>query len=100
MEALETALDHLAQRFAPGLVIYLAGADPFEGDRLGRLKLTFDGLQARDRRVFDWAWQRRVPLAFAMAGGYGVRIEETVQVQINTYTVALEYAKRYAQPGR
>nr|WP_315187581.1 histone deacetylase [uncultured Albidiferax sp.] len=98
MEALETALDHLAQRFAPGLVIYLAGADPFEGDRLGRLKLTFDGLQARDRRVFDWAWQRRVPLAFAMAGGYGVRIEETVQVQINTYTVALEYAKRYAPP--
>ena len=96
MEALETALDHLAQRFAPGLVIYLAGADPFEGDRLGRLKLTFDGLQARDRRVFDWAWQRRVPLAFAMAGGYGVRIEETVQVQINTYAVALEYARRYA----
>lgn len=96
MEALETALDHLAQRFAPGLVIYLAGADPFEGDRLGRLKLTFDGLQARDRRVFDWAWQRHVPLAFAMAGGYGVRIEETVQVQINTYAVALEYARRYA----
>nr|WP_315225347.1 histone deacetylase [uncultured Albidiferax sp.] len=99
MEALETALDHLAQRFAPGLVIYLAGADPFEGDRLGRLKLTFDGLQARDRRVFDWAWQRRVPLAFAMAGGYGVRIEETVQVQINTYAVALEYARRYAPPS-
>jgi acetoin utilization deacetylase AcuC-like enzyme len=99
MEALETALDHLAQRFAPGLVIYLAGADPFEGDRLGRLKLTFDGLQTRDRRVFDWAWQRRVPLAFAMAGGYGVRIEETVQVQINTYTVALEYARRYAPPN-
>jgi acetoin utilization deacetylase AcuC-like enzyme len=95
MEALETALDHLAQRFAPGLVIYLAGADPFEGDRLGRLKLTFDGLLARDRRVFDWAWQRRVPLAFAMAGGYGVRIEETVQVQMNTYTVALEYARRW-----
>ncbi|WP_295950852.1 histone deacetylase [Rhodoferax sp.] len=95
MEALEMALDHLAQRFAPGLVIYLAGADPFEGDRLGRLKLTFDGLQARDRRVLDWAWQRRVPLAFAMAGGYGVRIEETVQVQINTYSVALEYARRW-----
>ncbi|SDO15463.1 Acetoin utilization deacetylase AcuC [Rhodoferax sp. OV413] len=95
MEALETALDQLAQRFEPGLVIYLAGADPFEGDRLGRLKLTFDGLQARDRRVFDWAWQRSVPLAFAMAGGYGVQIEETVQVQINTYTVAVEYARRW-----
>jgi len=95
MEALETALDQLERRFEPCLVIYLAGADPFEGDRLGRLKLTFDGLQARDRRVFDWAWQRRVPLAFAMAGGYGVQIEETVQVQINTYTVAVEYARRW-----
>ncbi|MEO5796967.1 MAG: histone deacetylase, partial [Rhodoferax sp.] len=59
MEALEMALGHLEQRFAPGLVIYLAGADPFEGDRLGRLKLSYDGLQTRDRRVFDWAWQRR-----------------------------------------
>lgn len=95
MEALETALGHLEQRFAPGLVIYLAGADPFEGDRLGRLKLSYDGLQARDRRIFDWAWQRRVPLAFVMAGGYGVRIAETVQVQINTYSVALEYARRW-----
>jgi acetoin utilization deacetylase AcuC-like enzyme len=97
MEALEAALGQLEQRFTPGLVIYLAGADPFEGDRLGRLKLTYGGLQARDRRVFDWAWQRRVPLAFAMAGGYGVRIEETVQVQINTYAIALEYANHYAR---
>ena len=95
LEALEAALGLLEQRFAPGLVVYLAGADPFEGDRLGRLKLSFDGLQARDRRVFEWAWQRRVPLAFAMAGGYGVKIEETVQVQINTYTVALEYWRRW-----
>jgi acetoin utilization deacetylase AcuC-like enzyme len=73
LQALEVALDLLEQRFAPGLVIYLAGADPHEGDRLGRLKLTWDGLEARDRRVFDWAWQRRMPLAFAMAGGYGHR---------------------------
>ena len=97
MEALESALNHLEQRFAPRLVIYLAGADPFEGDRLGRLKLTFGGLRARDRRVFDWAWQRRVPLAFSMAGGYGILIEETVQVQMNTYTVALEYARRWRE---
>lgn len=91
LHALEGALAVLDQQFQPGLVIYLAGADPFEGDRLGRLSLSFDGLEARDRRVFDWAWQRRVPLAFAMAGGYGVNIEETVQVQINTYRVALQY---------
>jgi acetoin utilization deacetylase AcuC-like enzyme len=95
LQALEHALDELEQRFNPGLVLFLAGADPFEGDRLGRLALSFDGLEARDRRVFDWAWQRRIPLAFSMAGGYGVNIDETVQVQMNTYRVALEYWRKW-----
>jgi acetoin utilization deacetylase AcuC-like enzyme len=95
LHALERALEDLAQHFDPGLVIYLAGADPHEGDRLGRLKLTWDGLEARDRRVFDWAWQRGLPLAFAMAGGYGHRMEDTVQVQINTFGAALGYAARW-----
>lgn len=95
LQALETALDELERRFEPGLVIYLAGADPHEGDRLGRLKLTWDGLEARDRRVFDWAWQRGIPLAFAMAGGYGNRIEDTVQVQVNTFRVAAGYFARW-----
>jgi acetoin utilization deacetylase AcuC-like enzyme len=96
LEALEVALDQLAHRFDPGLVLYLAGADPHEGDRLGRLKLSFDGLEARDRRVMDWAWQRRLPLAFCMAGGYGSNLETTVQVQVNTYRVALEYHRRWS----
>lgn len=95
LQALEHALDELDRRFKPGLVLYLAGADPFEGDRLGRLALSYDGLEARDRRVFDWCWQRRIPLAFAMAGGYGVRIDETVQVQMNTWRVALQYWRRW-----
>ena len=95
LQALEHALDELDRRFKPGLVLFLAGADPFEGDRLGRLALSFDGLEARDRRVFDWAWQRRIPLAFSMAGGYGVNIDDTVQVQMNTYRVALEYWKKW-----
>ena len=96
LEALEHALDELARRFEPDLVLYLAGADPHEGDRLGRLKLSFDGLEARDRRVMDWAWQRRLPLAFAMGGGYGHDLEATVQVQLNTYRTALEYASHWA----
>jgi acetoin utilization deacetylase AcuC-like enzyme len=95
LQALEGALDDFERRFEPGLLIYLAGADPHEGDRLGRLKLTWDGLEARDRRVFDWAWQRRIPLAFAMAGGYGNRIEDTVQAQVNTFRVATQYAARW-----
>ena len=95
LEALECALEEMERRFTPGLVIYLAGADPHEGDRLGRLKLTFDGMEARDRRVMDWAWSRRLPLAFAMAGGYGTDMEATVQVQMNTYHTAVEYQARW-----
>ena len=79
----------------PGLLVYLAGADPHEGDRLGRLKLSFDGLEARDRRVFDWAFQKGIPMAFAMAGGYGENIADTVQVQVNTYRVAYTYWLRW-----
>lgn len=96
LAALELALGVLSDRFDPGLVLYLAGADPHEGDRLGRLKLTYDGLEARDRRVMDWAWQRRIPLAFCMAGGYGKDLSTTVQVQVNTYRVALEYHRRWS----
>ena len=95
LQALEVALDDLGHRFTPGLVIFLAGADPFVGDRLGRLSLTLDGLEARDRRVFDWCYTRRIPLAFVMAGGYGVNIEDTVRVQLNTYRVALAYWQRW-----
>ena len=95
LEALTVALDTLDNRFEPDLVIYLAGADVFEGDRLGRLKITADGMEARDRQVFEWAWQRRIPLAFSMAGGYGHHIDETVAVQFNTHCVALEYARRW-----
>ncbi len=100
LHALDLALDELARRFAPGLVIFLAGADPHEGDRLGRLKLTHDGLEARDRRVFHWAWQRRLPLAMTMAGGYGVAIEDTVQAQFNTWRVAVDYWQRWQNRSR
>jgi acetoin utilization deacetylase AcuC-like enzyme len=95
LAALEVALDALSHRFEPELILYLAGADPHEGDRLGRLKLSFDGLEARDRRVMDWAWQRRIPMAFNMAGGYGTDMEATVQVQMNTFRVALGYHRRW-----
>ncbi len=95
LAALEQALAQLDAHFKPGLVLYLAGADPFEGDRLGRLKLSFEGLMARDQRVFDWCWQRRIPAVFVMAGGYGVRIEETVQAQCNTYTLATQAWQRW-----
>jgi acetoin utilization deacetylase AcuC-like enzyme len=71
------------------LMFYLAGADPHEGDRLGRLKVTFDGLRERDRRVFRAALGRRIPVAVSMAGGYGRVIDDTVSLQINTTREAL-----------
>jgi acetoin utilization deacetylase AcuC-like enzyme len=100
LAALHQALQTLQDRFDPQLVIYLAGADPHEGDRLGRLKLTMDGMQARDRVVMDWAWQRRLPVVLCMGGGYGHDIETTVQVQMQTWDVALGYWQRWHNLGR
>ena len=95
LDALDLALVELDSRFRPDAVFYLAGADPHEGDRLGRLKLSYDGLLARDRRVFEWAWTRRLPLTLCMGGGYGHDIGTTVQVQVNTFGVALQYWRRW-----
>ena len=95
MQALHQALAELQGRFDPDLVIYLAGADPHEGDRLGRLKLTQDGMQERDRVVLDWAWQRGLPTVLCMGGGYGHDIETTVGVQVQTWRVAQSYWQRW-----
>jgi acetoin utilization deacetylase AcuC-like enzyme len=92
LAALDGALAELWRRHGsapPGLIFYLAGADPHEGDRLGRLKLSTEGLAERDRRVFAAAHERRIPLALTMAGGYGRVIEDTVAVQLNTVRAAL-----------
>ncbi|RZT42373.1 histone deacetylase family protein [Cupriavidus agavae] len=94
--ALAGALDTLAARFAPDLLIYLAGADPHEDDRLGRLRLTMAGLARRDAMVFDFAAARRLPIAVAMAGGYGNQIENTVAVHTQTVTLAAQYHRRLA----
>ncbi len=88
---LDEALAQLFARFDPQLIIYLAGADPHEGDRLGRLKLSADGLAQRDRRVLDAARARRLPVAIAMAGGYGRVIEDTVAIHLQTVGIAAGY---------
>ncbi len=93
LAALDTALAELWARHRdgpPGLIFFLAGADPHEGDRLGRLKLSTAGLAERDRRVFAAARERRIPLALSMAGGYGHDLGTTVQVQVNTLREAVE----------
>jgi len=74
---------------APGLAFYLAGADPHEDDRLGRLKISSAGLAERDRRVLTALRERRIPVALSMAGGYGRDLATTVAVQRETLALAL-----------
>ncbi len=86
--ALDAALAELKRRFAPQFIIYLAGADAHEDDRLGKLALTIGGMALRDQRVFDFAERLRVPIAVAMAGGYGRDIETTVAIHLQTVRAA------------
>jgi acetoin utilization deacetylase AcuC-like enzyme len=101
LAALDAALAEVWRRgVQPGLVFYLAGADPHEGDRLGRLKLTFGGLAERDRRVLDALRQRRLPAALSMAGGYGHELSTTVAVQVRTLQLAAVSWRAWAAQGQ
>ncbi len=73
------------------LVLYVAGADAYEGDRLGRLSLSLQGLLARDRLVFDACAAKRLPVAVVMAGGYARAIEDTVAIHFHTLETAAWY---------
>ena len=85
---LERGVDETLERAKPQLVIYLAGADPHEGDRLGRLKLTMRGLERRDELVLGRLAARGIPVAIAMAGGYGREIDDTVAIHAATIHAA------------
>lgn len=88
LDALEAGLAHVAERFAPQLAIYLAGADPYAGDRYGRLGLTKAGLAARDELVLAWCRARRLPVALAMAGGYAPDIDDVVDIHLQSILAA------------
>jgi acetoin utilization deacetylase AcuC-like enzyme len=75
------------------LMIYLAGADPYEGDRLGRLKLTKPGLIERDRRVLQFAQNHSIPVAIAMAGGYAQNVNDIVDIHAATVATAKQFAQ-------
>ena len=95
LDALTESLNKLNDRFKADVVIYLAGADPHEGDRLGRLKLSKDGMRLRDETVFQFALARKLPVAVSMAGGYGKDIGSTVDIHFQTIQTALQYQKQY-----
>lgn len=80
--------------FGPDLLFYVAGSDPYWGDRLCRLGLSVEGLRARDSLVLLKAAELRVPVAIVMAGGYAEDLRDTVAIHLNTYAAAAEAAAR------
>lgn len=95
LQTLNKCLDQLDSRFKPDFVIYLAGADPHEDDRLGRLKITKEGMRLRDETVFQYGLDQNIPIAFSMAGGYGKEITSTVEIHFQTIQTALQFQMRY-----
>jgi acetoin utilization deacetylase AcuC-like enzyme len=88
LDALMAALPRVLAESAPDLALYIAGADPHEGDRLGRLKLTFGGLARRDAYVLERCREVGIPVAITIGGGYGARIDDSVAVHVATARIA------------
>ena len=85
---LSAHLPSVLARAQPDLVVYLAGADPHEGDALGRLGLTFEGLARRDAFVIDICREVGIPVVITIAGGYGRNLDDTVQIHLQTARIA------------
>ncbi|MFQ5675655.1 MAG: histone deacetylase, partial [bacterium] len=93
----EEYLRHLQQHiprifadFKPDLVLYQAGADPYEHDQLGNLSLTIPGLKRRDRFIFAECKRHNIPVAATLGGGYAYRTDDTVTIHCNTCKALLE----------
>jgi acetoin utilization deacetylase AcuC-like enzyme len=96
LEALEDGLENALEASGAKLAIYLAGADPYEDDRLGRLSVSKEGLAERDRLVLESCRERGIPVAVTMAGGYARKVEETVDIHFRS----IERAARLANHKR
>ena len=94
LAALEEVLPDALRRARPELCFVLAGADPFEGDRLGRLALTKEGLVARDTLVRETLDVAGVPICLTLAGGYAEDIRDTVDINVNTLRVFTRVSRR------
>jgi acetoin utilization deacetylase AcuC-like enzyme len=90
---LDKGLEQALQAFQPDLIYYVAGADPYRDDQLGGLKLSIEGLERRDRLVFERARAKKIPVAVTLAGGYARRVDDTIQIHTNTVRIAKEFAK-------
>lgn len=91
LDTLASALPEVISASRPDIVFYLAGSDSHEGDRLGKMKLTFDGLARRDVMVLESCREIGLPVVVTVAGGYGKDIRDTVQVHVNTARICREF---------
>jgi len=93
---IEALANHLPQVFQsdPDIVFYLAGADPYRGDKLGRLALSIDGLRERDALVLRECYEREIPIVTVMSGGYGKDINDTIEIHGNTIRTVKEIFER------
>ena len=89
LAALGEHLPAVLDTHRPDVIFYLAGADPYEGDRLGRLRMTIDGLRTRDRLVFDACRDRGLPVVVVMSGGYAPDVDAIVTIHTNTIREAV-----------
>lgn len=89
---LEKHLVQALHEFRPDLLFYVGGADPYREDQLGGLSLSMEGLQRRDRMVFEHAQRGGIPMAITLAGGYARRVEDTVRIHVNTILAARDLA--------
>ena len=96
---LEKHLREAFLNFAPQILFYVAGADPYREDQLGGLALTMDGLARRDALVFDYARRNGVPVASALAGGYARRVADTVSIHVGTILAVRNAAQQSARAG-
>jgi len=90
---LEKNLHRAFDEFSPGIIFYVAGADPYREDQLGGLALSLDGLARRDAMVFDYARRHRVPVVITLAGGYARRVADTVRIHVGTILAARDAAR-------
>ena len=95
LRALDAGLQTVASRFQPDAVIYVAGADVHGNDRLGKLAISDEGMEARDHTVFGWCLRRGLPVAMCMAGGYGRDLSAMVDLQVGIVSRLAEYRRQW-----
>ena len=97
LDAVQMALDELERNFAPDLVVYIAGADPFAGDILGQLSVTADGLRQRDLMVFSRCLDRCLPVAVTMGGGYMPDVDAIAAIHATTVETGLSCLEKLSR---